>query len=43
MAIEAFMAARRSGSLTDLRQAKVLFGGAVAQACVLFTKNAQAG
>jgi len=43
MAKVAFMAARRSGSLTDLRQAKVLFGDAVAQACVLFAKSAQAG
>ena len=37
------MAARISGSLTDLRQAKVLSGDAVVHACVLFTKNAQAG
>jgi hypothetical protein len=39
----ALLAAWRSDSLTFLRQAKVSFGEAPVHACVLLTKNAQAG
>jgi hypothetical protein len=37
------MAVRISDELTGIRQAKVLFGDAVAQDCVAFAKSIQEG